>query len=433
MKMSCVITSVLVFFFVITTTPKRINEFHGYGTLSIYVADVPDKFVTGVYGKGPQETNLQYAHTSLGSLLSVEHEQWASKWQSATPWYIEQIKTSPLRTYDAASADIIFVPAILNQENPSEHVDFITEADQFLPYLTTKTHVMVLSHAPGWYNSTLLRHTNSENFVFAAWGHMTGLTGPVWTATNIVEYPAFSFVHWSRGSKHLRMKEQIFDAEAIEKLKTRLVVESFVVRGYPDRLAVFPDCEAAPDICTHFHFKSPSDATPVYEAFQSAWYVIHPRGDFITRNSLCDTLLAEAVPVFFQAEYIDNVPFPDVLNWTKIAVYIPESEIVGENKTNVIEKLAKEFNKGEVLSRIEYIHSIRHIFQYMQNPDHELIRWDHRSTIDPGDDAFTFTMKSVLRNICGRRLHAEKCGFVDRIFATQTRVMAKVSEMSHTM
>ena len=291
--------------------------------------------------------------------------------------------------------------------------------------------MLVLSHVPSWYNSTLLRHNNSENFVFVAWGHMTGLWGNIWSANNIVGYPYFSSVHWSRGSKQLQTNERLFDAEATAKSKTKLIFESFVVRGYPDRLAVYADCTGAPDVCTHFHFKSQAQRGTVYEAFHSAWYVIHPRGDFVTRNSLSDSLLADSVPVFFQAEYIDNVPFPDVLNWTKIAVYIPENDIVGENRTNVIRKLAKEFEKKEVLSRIEYIHSIRHIFQYMQNPDHELIRWDRRQTVHPGDDAFTFTMKSVLRNVCSRKLHASKCGFIDRIIATQSHVLTRIKDMSH--
>ena len=429
--LACVLTSLLVVTLLVRTTLKQHTWLYdhgplsGDGPLSIYVADVPDKFVVGTFGRGPEESNLQYGHTAFGSLLSVEHEMWASPWHSVTAWYTEQIKTSPLRTYDAASADIIFVPAILDQHNPRLHDQFILEVDQFLPYLHTKPHLLVLTHAPGWYSSALLRHNNSQNFVFVSWGDP--LTG--WPP-NIIHSPAFSFVHWSRGSKQLQTREQHFDAEGIEQLKTRLVVETFRVRDFPDRFAVFEDCKAAPENCTHLDWNSWADALPMYEALRSAWYSTHPKGDFLMRQTLCDTLLADAVPVFFHAEYIDSVPFTDVLNYTRIAVYIPEHEIVAPKRTNLIHRLAKDFDREEALSRIEYIHNIRHLFQYMQNPEHELIRWDLRATIDPGDDAFTFTLKSVLRNMCRRRWRTEKCGVVDRVTAAQTHVMWKFGRAS---
>ena len=402
---ACVITSLMVFILLTTTTYKHAGKLHDHGTLSIYVAEVPDTYIVGTTGRGVEETNLRYGHTSLGPLFSVEHEQWGSSWHALIAWFIDQINTSPLRTYDPDAADIIFVPAILNFLDPGSHDRFIDEAPQFLPYLTIKPHLMVLNHPPGLYTSSLLRHNNSEHFVFVSWGQMTG-----WQSANVVGCPAFSFVHWSRGSKPLRTEERLFDAEATERSKTLLVAESFLVREpFPDRFTVYEDCIGAPDNCTHVEWTAHTDAVAVYEAMQSAWYVMHPEGDFLTRNSLCDTLLADAVPVLFQAEYIDSVPFTDILDWDKIVLFIPESEVLGDNRTNVIHRLAREFDKDEALSRIEYIHSIRHIFQYMQNPDHELIRWDQRSTIQPDDDAFTSTMKAVMRYLCGRGMRTEKC------------------------
>ena len=142
-KVSSVIMSVTVFFFfffflIISTTSQRHKLSLTYGTLSIYVADIPDIYISGPFGKGLEETNRRYGHTSFGSLLSAEHDLWASNWEDVIAWFIEQMETSPLRTYDANSADMIFVPAMLNQLNSSQHYQFITEADQFLPYLTSK-------------------------------------------------------------------------------------------------------------------------------------------------------------------------------------------------------------------------------------------------------------------------------------------------------
>ena len=251
---------------------------------------------------------------------------------------------SPLRTYDAPSADIIFVPAMLNQADPAQQDRFTAEVDQFLPFLTNKPQLMALTHAPDWYYSELLKHINSLNFVFehsfVSWVQLTG-----WSP-NFVGFPAFSFVHWSRGSEHLQTKQRFFDPRPTEESKTTLVAENFVVRDYPDRFAVFDDCAASPENCTHLNFPYLTNGTVAYEAFRSAWYVMHPRGEFLLRNSLYDTLLADAVPVFYQAEYMDSVPFTDILNYTKIAVYMPQDEVVGDNKANVVKRLAQEIDKA---------------------------------------------------------------------------------------
>ena len=428
---SCVLMMTSGTIYMFKDTIKYDETAYSFGGLSIYVADIPDNYVTGVAGWGPAETNLQYGYAALGGLLSTQHQQWASVWHSNIAWYINQIKTSPLRTYDAASADIVFVPAMMMILNPAQHNQFISEAHQFLPYLSVKPHLVILSHAPSVYSrgSDLLMHNNSHNFVFVSWGQlniscMAGVhtecpvAPPVPTrqsddklqpGSNVVGSPALSFVHWSRGSEQLRTYQRVFDAQAVERSKTTLAVESFLVRDYPDRFALYEDCKGAPEDCKHLEFNSAEDAVGLYEACQSAWYVLHPRGDFVIRNSFFDTLLADAIPVLFQSEYIDSVPFTDVIDYTKMVVYIPEKEVLNENRTNLVNRLAKDFVKAEALTRIEYIHNIKHLFQYMLNPDHLLIRWDQRSTIDPDDDAFTFTMKSVLRNLCTRNVLKHKC------------------------
>jgi hypothetical protein len=371
---------------------------------SFYVAEVPYAYTNGVYGEGKTETDSHYDYASLEPLLAPEHDHWDSIWHRVVAWYINQISMSVLRTYDIDTADIIFVPATINEGNKTEQTDFITNAHLFLPYLGKKPHIVVLSHAPSWY-SEMLSHKNSTKFVFISWGQLNN------SDVHVIGAPAFSHVHWSRGSIQMQHTGRFFDPNQVKQSKKLLAVGSFVVRNYPDRAAVHKHCLEKTSVCKYVEYKNAQDAVTVYEAYKSAWYALHPRGDFLSRNSWFDTWLAETIPVVFQYEYINSVPFGDMLNYNKLMIYVPEEKILGENGQNIVSILEEIFDEGDALQRIGYIHKVRHVFQYMLNPVHELIRWDQKAKLHPDDDAFTFTMKSVLRNICSRGWNSEQCGF----------------------
>ena len=81
-------------------------------------------------------------------------------------------------------------------------------------------------------------------------------------------------------------------------------------------------------------------------------------------------------------------------------------ELIEENATmNAIDALFERFNRHTTLAQLQYIHEVRHVFQYSLNPAHDLLRWDQRAQRDHHDDAFTFTMKAVMRNLCARHPH----------------------------
>ena len=44
--------------------------------VSFFIADIPERYIKGVNGMGPFETNAQYGFVSLGNLLSPEHDHW---------------------------------------------------------------------------------------------------------------------------------------------------------------------------------------------------------------------------------------------------------------------------------------------------------------------------------------------------------------------
>lgn len=56
--------------------------------------------------------------------------------------------------------------------------------------------------------------------------------------------------------------------------------------------------------------------------------------------------------------------------------YVDESLFVPEGtNASVVETLANEHVEADALESLKTLHSIAHVFQYMENPAHELIRW----------------------------------------------------------
>lgn len=357
--------------------------------LRIYVADIPPAYANGTVGHYKPSVDEMHSYGAIGPLLSKRHDHWNTGWDMMVPWYINQIETSQLRVHDAKHADIVFVPAVLSHGDHIQQRNFISEAASFLPYLEYKPHLIVLSFPlfDKYYNKTLISH---KNIVVIAVGQRGGLP------TDIVTTAYFSHVHWSRGSEKIT---RTFNADTIVNIKKLLAVGCFNVRLYDERTVLYEDCNSR-DKCTYMNYTSALDAVPVFEAYTSAWYVLHPVGDFLTRSALYDTWMADAIPVLFQPGYFEFLPFNDVLDYDKLVMHIPHREIVGEDRKNAIDLLESSFDEADALKRIKYIHKVKNVFQYMLNPAHELIRWDKRSTLEPQDDTFTFTMKSVLRHIC---------------------------------
>ena len=136
---------------------------------------------------------------------------------------------------------------------------------------------------------------------------------------------------------------------------------------------------------------------------ESSWYSLMPRGDFVTRGAIYDALVADSLPVVFDPEYFRHCAFHDVIDYDDFVTNIPEEDVVGPGH-NVVQRLMDGFNKTDALQRIRRLHAVRHVFQYSLNPAHELIRFDRASNMSHHDDAFTFTWKAILRNVCQRRL-----------------------------
>lgn len=130
----------------------------------------------------------------------------------------------------------------------------------------------------------------------------------------------------------------------------------------------------------------------------------------MNRAAFYDTLLADAIPVVFYNDYEKTLPFTDILDYKDLMEVIPMDLLTGPEAQNAIDILQQRFTPEGAMRKLEYITSIKQIYQYMLDPVHELIRFDQLDVIAREDDAFTMTIKSVLRSVCGRGMvPSERC------------------------
>lgn len=84
-------------------------------------------------------------------------------------------------------------------------------------------------------------------------------------------------------------------------------------------------------------------------------------------------------------------------------MHIPLAELNGTDGS-VVDALQAQHSEAGALRRLEALHGVRHVLQYSLNPLHELVRFDLLRAVHREDDAFTLGLRSVLGNLCGRRL-----------------------------
>ena len=104
----------------------------------------------------------------------------------------------------------------------------------------------------------------------------------------------------------------------------------------------------------------------------------------------------------FDPGYAATLPFGDVVDYARLMRVVPLDSIVGG--ANALDVLRGAFDEGGALAQLAYTHAVRHAFQYMLNPVHELVRFDQLAALTAEDDALTMTLKAALRNLCGRGL-----------------------------
>ena len=87
---------------------------------------------------------------------------------------------------------------------------------------------------------------------------------------------------------------------------------------------------------------------------------------------------------------------------THALVHCMQEDFMREGSANILDELKQSFDKSQAIERLQYIQTVRHVFQFSLNPDHDVILWAKQGQLSPKDDGFTFTMKAVMRNLCSR-------------------------------
>ncbi len=125
---------------------------------------------------------------------------------------------------------------------------------------------------------------------------------------------------------------------------------------------------------------------------------------YACRISFWDALVIGTIPVVFNATFYQHLPFSDIVPYHDFVLYINYEATLAPDAPTYVQVVQQQHNATRAQHKLEEIGRLAHLFQYSLNPDHSLITWDVRGTVHPQDDAFTATVKAVLRNLCSRGL-----------------------------
>ncbi|KAK9834600.1 hypothetical protein WJX74_005526 [Apatococcus lobatus] len=130
-------------------------------------------------------------------------------------------------------------------------------------------------------------------------------------------------------------------------------------------------------------------------------FCIQPHGDLPTRIAFYDCIgLATTLPVVFDHHMLANLAFSDVVQYRSFAVYLPLEQAL-DASVSVVAELQK-LDMSSLVSQLEALRNVSHVMVYASDPQHKLVSFQSRWDITPQDDAFTMSVKAVLRNLCQR-------------------------------
>ena len=155
-----------------------------------------------------------------------------------------------------------------------------------------------------------------------------------------------------------------------------------------------------------------------------------------------DGLAAGSVPIFPFEDMGPYLPFTDVLDWREWSEVITGEELAaagcscqqggqvpalagaveamasgqappdlqcGCTNTTFVDILRQRYpTKSSLLKKLQAVWHVRQVFQFASNPSHLTLRWDTVYRLDPLDDAFTFSIKALMRKLC-KLGHSDKC------------------------
>ena len=290
--------------------------------------------------------------------------------------------------------------------------EFWADAPRLLPMLRSKPHWMqvadiergIRSCEEGW-GISLACHPLAAHMTFASVEAMTKphpqrgyqrFTARQPQHDNSVAVPYLGHVH----RVSLQERTKLLADEAV--VSNKHFVATFASTNMQHaqlRKKLAEECGARPVECRLSGF---SDFVEVVEAYCASWFCVQPYGDTPTRSALLDCIASGlAVPVVFDEFLYNMLPFADVIDMRSMMVYIPE-EVVLQPGANFLDQLRAYSNESRAYM-LENLQRFSHAFQWAVQPDHLLVRHDTLSEVHTRDDAFTMSVKAVLRHMCRHR------------------------------
>ena len=260
---------------------------------------------------------------------------------------------------------------------------------------------------PGAVNFTL---TTAEPYV-QDWGSTLPLhvysSEPASHAANIVPVPYMTHQHFTARA----YLEQAPSDAAVQAEKSTVVSMAFTEgRNPPVRGALLRQCARHPEQCTSTQHLDSSDLHAYMGLYRPSWFCVMPSGDSPSRAAIYEcAALGVSIPVLLDPVLVKMLPFSDVVDWPSIIEVVPSAQLVGNGALDLVQHL-HAIPIQDRLAKIRRLQAVRHLFQYSSAPDHSLVRFDTMSSIDSRDDAFTASVKAVLRNACSQgQIQTELC------------------------
>lgn len=197
-------------------------------------------------------------------------------------------------------------------------------------------------------------------------------------------------------------------ADSVLQQKQKLAVGIYVVRkaisdSANTRTVLHKSCTDNADACTHITWEmahNMSFKASAYSNYSSHWYCLQPPGDWVLRGAFYDCVVAGGVPLVFTDKYPKLLAYADMFNYTAMLQQAPTPAQLASNHTDYVGFLKQQHARGDSKAKLQQLQQVRRVFQYALDPNHYLISWRDRSKLHPQDDAFTFSMKALLRGLC---------------------------------
>jgi hypothetical protein len=204
---------------------------------------------------------------------------------------------------------------------------------------------------------------------------------------------------------------RLIAADELLARKQKLTVGIYVVRkAITDRTSIrtvlHQSCTKHPDTCTHVTWdlaRNMSFKAEAYNSYAAYHYCLQPPGDWLLRGAFYDCIVAGGMPAVFHPDYAKHVAFADVYNYTQMLMQMPAPAELEASGADYLEHLQRQHAESNSTANLQSWQPFRRLFQYTLNPNHYLVRWSDRATANPCDDAFTFSLKAVMRRLCSQK------------------------------